>query len=292
MPLLRLTRHAHFADRPDVMAPKLGIIAGGGPLPGQLVDACRRQGRDVFVLALKGHADPAVIGDAPHSWVRMGAAGEAFRLLRANDCKEICMIGPVRRPTLTDLRPDWRAARFFARVGARAMGDDSLLRAVIREIEGEGFLVVGADSVLDDLLVPFGRLGRVEPDEQAEADIRRGVEVARGIGLLDVGQSVVVQQGIVLGVEAVEGTDALLTRCASLGREGPGGVMVKLRKPQQEGRADLPTIGIDTVEGAHRAGLRGIAVTAGGTIIVDRAGTISRADALGLFVVGLKDEQP
>lgn len=271
------------------MAPKIGIIAGGGPLPGKLVEACRKQGREVFVLALTGHADPDVVGSAPHAWVRMGKAGEGFRLLKENGCKEICMIGPVRRPSLADLRPDWRAARFFARVGARALGDDGLLRAVIREIESEGFRVVGADSVLDDLLAPAGRLGALEPDAQAQADIRRGVDVAHGIGVLDVGQSVVVQQGIVLGVEAVEGTDALLARCAGLGRDGPGGVLVKLRKPQQEGRADLPTIGVETVEGAHRAGLRGIAVTAGGTIIVDRPAVIERADALGLFILGIKD---
>lgn len=274
------------------MAAKLGIIAGGGSLPAQLVEACRRDGRPFHVLALKGFADAAWLGaDVPHDWVRMGAAGTAFRKLHDNAVDEVVMAGPVRRPSLLDLRPDARAARFFARVGLRMLGDDGLLRAVIREIEAEGFQVVGVEDVLGaDVLAPVGLYGRVAPDDQALADIRRGLEVARGLGALDVGQGCVVQQGLVLAVEAIEGTDGMLARCGPLRREGPGGVLIKACKPQQERRADLPTIGPDTVEAAHAAGLRGIAVTAGGALVVDRAAVARRADALGVFVIGVADE--
>lgn len=274
------------------MPGRLGIIAGGGGLPAQLADACRRDGRPYFVLALKGFCDPTwLTPDIPHAWVRMGAAGEGFRHLHEAGVTTLVMAGPVRRPGLLDLRPDARAARFFARVGLRMLGDDGLLRAVIREFEGEGFAVVGIEDVLGaDVLAPAGVLGRHAPDDAAWADIRRGLEVARGLGALDVGQGCVVQQGLVLAVEAIEGTDAMLARCADLRREGPGGVLVKARKPQQEQRADLPTIGVATVEAAATAALRGIAVTAGGALIVDRRAVAARADALGLFVVGVADE--
>lgn len=270
----------------------LGIIAGGGELPARLVRACRESGRPFFVLAVEGHADRAAIGpDSPQAWIRMGEAGTGIRKLHEAGCRDIVLAGPVRRPSLTDLRPDWRTARFFARLGFRALGDDGLLKALIHELEGDGFRVVGVDSILTDLRPEAGVLGRCEPDPQARADITRAIVVGRALGALDVGQAVVVQQGIVLGVEAIEGTDALLARCGDLKRSGPGGVLVKLCKPQQETRVDLPTVGPVTVENAAAAGLRGIAMHAGRSILVDRETAIAKADALGLFLVGVRVEE-
>jgi DUF1009 family protein len=264
---------------------KVGIIAGGGSLPGQLAAAIQAQGRDCFVLAIKNSADPETL-PAGAVWLSLGEAGRAFRLLHEHGVSEVVMAGPVRRPTLRDLRPDWRTARFFGRIGLKALGDDGLLRAVIGEFESEGFKVIGADSILGDILAPLGVWGTARPDEQAAADTRRGIEVGQGLGRLDVGQSVVVQQGIVLGVEAVEGTDALLSRCGGLRREGPGGVLVKLCKPQQDRRIDLPTIGVETVKLAAEAGLRGIAVEAGAALVVDLDAVVKAADRAGLFVMG------
>jgi UDP-2,3-diacylglucosamine hydrolase len=161
------------------------------------------------------------------------------------------------------------------------------LTAVIREFEGEGFRVIGADHLLGSALATAGPLGRHLPDAQAEDDIALGFRVVRALGMLDIGQAAVVQQGLVLGVEAIEGTDALIARCAALRREGPGGVLVKAPKPGQERRADLPTIGRRTVEGAAAAGLRGIAVEAGASFVIDRAVVAAAADRAGLFVVGI-----
>ena len=270
------------------MAAKLGILAGSGELPLRLVDACRASGRPVFVLGFAGAADPARFGEVPHAMVRLGAAAEGLRILRENGVEELVMAGPVRRPSLASLMPDWRAMKFFTRIGLRALGDDGLLSAVIKELELEGFRVVGIDSVLGGLLAPKGPLGRLEPDEEARADIARGLEIARALGALDVGQAAVVQQGIVLGVEAVDGTDALVARAGELRREGPGGVLVKVAKPGQERRADLPTIGVKTVEACARAGLRGIAVEAGASLIVDRAAVTAAADRAGIFVLGVE----
>ncbi|MGE5200616.1 MAG: LpxI family protein [Acidobacteriota bacterium] len=270
------------------MAAKLGILAGSGELPLRVIDACRAAGRPVFVLGLSGAADPERFREVPHATIRLGAAAEGLRILRENGVEELVMAGPVRRPSLASLMPDWRAAKFFARIGLRALGDDGLLSAIIKELEIEGFRVVGVDSVLGGLIAPRGSIGRIEPDQQAKLDIARGLEVVRALGTLDVGQAAVVQQGIVLGVEAVDGTDALIARAGELRREGPGGVLVKLAKPGQERRADLPTIGIRTVEACARAGLRGIAVEAGASLIVDRAAVAAAADAAGLFVIGVE----
>lgn len=268
------------------MAGKLGIIAGGGPLPARAIEICRRAKRPVFVLAFEGHTDRETVRDVEHVWTRLGAAGSAVELLHAAGVEELVLVGPIVRPSIAQLRPDLRTMHLLAKIGASALGDDGLLRAIIGVLEAEGFRVIGVDELLRDLLVPEGTLGRHEPDADAEGDIRRGFAVAKALGAVDVGQAVVVQQGLVLGVEAIEGTDALLARVATLRREGPGGVLVKVKKPAQEHRVDLPTIGVATVEHARVAGLRGIAVESGGGLIVEREAVIHAADAAGLFLVG------
>jgi UDP-2,3-diacylglucosamine hydrolase len=274
-----------MADSRD--AGRLGIVAGNGGLPRRLVEACRESGRDVFVLALEGAAEPATIADAPHAWCRVGAAARGLALLRENAVAELVLAGGVRRPSLAALRPDWRAAKFLARVAYRALGDDGLLSAVVAELEREGFRVIGVDQILGSGLAPEGPFGRIRPDAQANADIAHGAHIARALGGLDIGQAVVVQQGLVLGVEAIEGTDELIRRCAKLRREGPGGVLVKLQKPGQEQRADRPVIGPQTAALAAEAGLRGIAVEAGATIVIDRDQVVAAADEAGLFVFGI-----
>jgi DUF1009 family protein len=266
---------------------KLGLVAGGGDLPLRLADAARAAGRPLYVLALEGSAAPALAQSGEHGWVRIGALGEALRMLHAAGVEEVCFAGKVKRPSLRELRPDARGAKFIARVGWRALGDDGMMGALIKELAGEGFRVVGPDAVLGDLLVAEGALGALLPDAQALSDIARGRAVVEALGALDVGQAAVVQQGMVLGVEAIEHTDALLARCGGLRRGGPGGVLVKLAKPGQERRVDLPTIGPSTVVNAHAAGLRGIAIEAGATLVLDRAAVAAEADRLGLFVVAL-----
>lgn len=268
--------------------PALGILAGGGPLPGRVAAAARAAGRAVFLVGLDGYAEPAVLAPFPHAWARLGAAGRILGLLRAQGCRDLVLVGPVRRPSLLDLRPDAEGARLLARIGRAAFGgDDGFLAAIVRVLAEEGFRVLGAHEVLTEAVASRGVLGQHAPDAAALADIARGVAVARALGMVDVGQGCVVQQGIVLAVEAIEGTDAMLARAAGLTRPGPGGVLVKLVKPGQERRADLPTIGPATVRAAAAAGLRGLAVEAGGTLLTDRAGLIEAADAAGLFLLGI-----
>jgi UDP-2,3-diacylglucosamine hydrolase len=278
---------AGIPDRPGEK--RLGIVAGSGGLPRRLVETCRAKGRDIFVLAIEGEAEPETVAGVAHGWCRLGAAAKALDLLRENSVRDLVLAGSIRRPTLTTIRPDWRAAKFFAKVGYRLLGDDGLLSAIAKELEIEGFHLIGAHELLDETAaVPQGPLGRLKPNAEAEADIARGVAIARAIGALDIGQAVVIQQGLVLGVEAIEGTDALLRRCTGLRRAGPGGVLVKVEKPGQEKRVDRPTIGPQTVRLAAEAGLQGIAIEAGTTLLLDRSEVIRAADAAGLFVVGVR----
>lgn len=273
------------------MSPALGIIAGSGPLPAQVARAAEVAGRRVFIIGIEGHAEPAVLAPFPHAFLRFGAAVRILALLKEQGCEDLVLVGPVRRPSFRDLRPDAEGLKLLARIGRAAfMGDDGLLRAVIRVLGEEGFRVIGAHEVMGGLIGRAGLLTKTAPDEQARADIARGVAVCRALGAADVGQGCVVQSGIVLAVEAVEGTDAMLARCGLLAWPGPGGVLVKLVKPGQERRADLPTIGAETVRGALAAGLRGIAFEGGGTLIVDQAATVAVADAAGFFLQGLGPE--
>ncbi len=265
---------------------KLGIIAGGGAWPSRLANACRDQGRDCHVIALKEHCDEAMLTALPHTWVDIGAVGKVLSVLGAEGCAEVVMAGPIERPSLSSVKPDLRGMKLIPKL-LKAGGDDALLRVLVEEFESEGYRVVGIDDIVGGLLASSGALGKHEPDKDALSDIARGVEVARTLGALDVGQAVVVQQGHVLGVEAAEGTDRLLERCGSLRREGNPGVLVKVSKPGQERRTDLPTIGIDTVRAAMEAGLAGIAVEAGHALVVDRSAVGEAADAAGIFIVGI-----
>ncbi len=270
------------------MSGALGILAGGGPFPGQVAAAALAAGRAVFIVGFQDFADPAVIGAFPHAMARLGAAGQILALLRAQQCREVVLVGPVKRPSLLDLRPDGEGVRILARIGKAAFsGDDGFLAAIVRVLGEEGFIVRGAHEFLAGAVAPVGTMGRFAPDDTAWTDIARGVTVVRALGRVDVGQGCVVQQGHVLAVEAAENTDRMLARVRELALPGPGGVLVKLVKPGQERRADMPTIGPRTLAGAAAAGLRGVAVEAGGTLFTDRDVCVAEADRLGLFLVGV-----
>jgi DUF1009 family protein len=275
---------------------KLGLIAGRGPLPVALANHCQSAGRGVFVARLKGMSDP-VLAEFPGIDVGMNELGKLLKALKGADCEAICMVGAVDRPDLTAMVPDFRGLRFLPTVlMASRKGDDALLRALVKEFESEGFVVEGAHEVMGDLTLPAGPLGRHRPDASHQIDIERAMEVARAVGALDVGQGAVACDGLVLAVEAQEGTDAMLRRVAELPeaiRGAPGkarGVLAKAPKPIQDTRVDLPTIGPHTLQRAARAGLAGIAGEAGKVLVLDREDLIRTADELGLFVVGIPAE--
>lgn len=272
----------------------IGLIAGGGVMPLRVADAARRAGRPVFAVLVEGFADPRDFADWPHEVVRLGAIGRMLGLLRRHGARQLVLAGRVTRPSILSLRLDGEGVRLAARAGRRALfgGDDALLTAVLSVLRDEGFEPLGAQQIFAELLIEAGCPTRAQPDAAALEDIRRGITVARQLGVADIGQGCVVQQGLVLTVEAIEGTDAMLARAGDLRRGGPGGVLVKLVKPAQSRLVDLPAIGPDTIRNAAAAGLRGIAVEARrdghvGTIVLDRDATILEADAAGLFLLAM-----
>ncbi|MFY9287922.1 MAG: UDP-2,3-diacylglucosamine diphosphatase LpxI [Alphaproteobacteria bacterium] len=272
---------------PQSAAPKLGIIAGGGAAPRYLIEACQKTGRPFHVVCLEGQADKDLAQDVPHLWLPLGAATKLKELADAEQIKEIVMIGRVRRPSLLEIKPDWLALKVLTKIGMNMLGDDALLRAIGTAMEEEaGVKVIAIQDVFKDLLTPEGQLGSVAIDEEAQKDITRGIDVAKALGRLDVGQSVIVQQGMVLGVEAIEGTDALIKRAAGLKREGTGSILVKIAKPQQDNRYDLPTIGPDTIAAMAEAGVRGVVLEAKRSLLIEREKTIAAADAAGIFIMG------
>lgn len=268
--------------RPPLLAEgKLGIVAGGGTLPLHLIAACRASGRAVFVLAIEGQADEMVTDGVEHRWNRLGAGGAGLNKLHEAGVKDVVFAGRIRKPSLVALRPDRKALSLFAKIaGGFGAGDNALLTAVARAVEAEGFRVVGAEEILSGLLATEGPYGAFTPDAAAQSDIAKGIAAARELGRADKGQAAVVKDGVVLGVEDETGTDALIARCV-------GGVLVKVSKPGQERRIDLPAIGPDTIANAARAGLSGVAVEAGGALVIDRAEVARCADATRIFVVGV-----
>ncbi len=276
-------------------ADPIGIIAGDGDLPALLVKAARARGRGVVVLSFGDSAsgDPALKDDPSfdgvcHIYSRLGAAVGALQRLAQMGVRDIVMAGALKRPSWSEIKPDLATAKVAARLFASALGDDSLLRRLISEIEKMGFRVLPVETFLPALSAPLGVLGGLVPDSQAGRDIARGLDVAAHLGAVDVGQAVVVQQGMVLAVEALEGTAGLLQRCVEYRREGPGGVLVKISKPGQESRVDMPVIGPDTLRQAAGAGLRGVAVEAGRCLIIDQQQTVAVADSEGLFLTGVE----
>ena len=266
---------------------KLGIIAGGGALPRRIADSYDPTGDAVFFIAFEGITDAATIRDRGHAWVKLGQMQATMDHMTGAGVEDVVMAGPIKRPALSSLDLDGRATKFLLRAGVRAFGDDGLLSLLVSEIEKDGLIVVGIDQVLADLLAPLGSIAGPSADAVAMADVERGVAVLTIMGAVDIGQSAAVQEGLVLAVEAVEGTDAMIARAGQLMREGPAPVLVKISKPGQERRADLPTVGPDTVRNAVAAGFRGLALEAGGTLLIDGGEVRRIAGDANFFVLGV-----
>jgi DUF1009 family protein len=283
-----------MGDRvPEISSP-IGLVAGGGALPFAVAESLAARGIEPIFFALKGICDPEKVSRFRHHWISVGQIGKVVRLLRNENCRDLVFIGTLVRPALSEIRLDWGTVRAMKHIlAAFRGGDDHLLSGVGRILERDGFRMVGIKDVAPDLLMPAGCLTRTAPDPSATADIAKGQDVLRALGPFDIGQAVVVIDGHVVGVEGIEGTDALLVRIAQLRAEGrirakPGrGVLVKTPKSGQDLRYDLPTLGPRTIENAATAGLAGVAVAAGNTLVAEPQALVNAADASGLFVVGL-----
>ncbi|HET7849950.1 MAG TPA: UDP-2,3-diacylglucosamine diphosphatase LpxI [Pseudolabrys sp.] len=277
----------------------LAIICGGGNLPFSVADAVIRRGRRVVLFGIRGVADAAKVAGYPHHWNGLGQFGRLQRLLREAGCRDVVFIGALVRPSLRQVRLDFKTLTLLPKIAAAFRGGDNHLLSGIGSIfEQHGFRLVGAHEVAPEILMSEGPLGRIQPADQDLADIETGFAYLRAAGPYDVGQAVVVSGRHVLAVEAIEGTDQMLARVAALRASGlirapaGSGVLVKAPKPAQDRRFDLPSLGPQTIEGAAKAGLAGIAVVAGETIVAEPAQVAATADRRDVFVVGMKAVAP
>jgi hypothetical protein len=279
----------------------IGLFAGRGDLPKKIIDYCHTNKMPLYLVAFEGQTEPALVdfhagqnhqASSNTLWTHYGAVAQILAYLKTNKVTHIVMAGSMQRPSWSQIKLDWKGTQWLAKmglakIGSRGIGDDGLLSQIELLLKQEGFDMMSATDILEDLAATAGVLGKYQPDEMNWQDINRGVKIINQLGGADVAQAVVVQDGLVLGIEAIEGTESLLSRCASLRRDGRGGVLVKMSKPNQSRNIDLPTIGLATINQAKSASLEGIAIEAGTTQILDRDAVIKAADEAGLFLVGI-----
>lgn len=272
----------------------IGIIAGSGVLPFAVAESLKSKNIRPVIFAIRGFCDPSKVEGYKHHWVALGQFGRLAHLIRSEHCRDVVFIGGLVRPALSEIRLDFGTLRVIPAI-AKAMrgGDDHLLTSIGRIFEQNGFRLRGIKDIAPELLVPEGSITRETPSVDALADIAKGRGLLNAIGPFDVGQAVVVIDGHVIAVEDIEGTDGLLSRVARLREAGRvrakagRGVLVKAPKPDQDRRVDLPTLGPKTIDGVVVAGLAGVAIVAGQTLIAEPELTIGQANKAGLFVTGL-----
>jgi len=258
---------------------RLGLIAGSGRLPVLFAEAAARAGLSVVVVAHEGESDPAL---AAAAWVKLGQLGRIVEVLRQAGAGEAVFCGGIRKPRLFDVRPDWLGLKALARM--RSFGDDAALRAIAAVLEEEGVRIVSPLPFVPELVAARGPLGKRKLTGEQRADAAAGLAAARALGAADIGQTVVVKRGVVLAVEAAEGTDACIARGGAMGK---GATVVKARKPQQDDRFDAPAVGPRTVDALVAAGCSALAIEAGAALVLDREEMAAAADGAGIAVEGV-----
>ncbi len=266
---------------------RIGIIAGSGQFPLIFAKTARAKGFSVFVAAYASEADPAIKDYAEAvEWLHLGQLRRLIRFFKKHGVGEAVMVGAIRKTRMfTDVRPDTKAIALIA--GLRHTHDDGLLSAFAGALESEGILIRSATFLLPDLLASKGCWTRRKPSRSQNADIEIGWRIAKEIGRLDVGQCVVAEGGSVLAVEAIDGTDATIRRGGGLG--SGDAVVVKICKPQQDTRFDIPAIGSETIRIMAEAGAGVLAVEAEKAVVFDREEMIALADASGIAIVALDE---
>ncbi len=266
---------------------KIGIIAGGGQFPLLFAEAAKAQGRQVMAAAHKGETWPEIDQVADRvCWVKLGQLGKIISFFNAEQVTEVVLAGTITKTRIfKDVWPDLKGLTLWSRIDIRQ--DDAILRAVAAVLEEEGIRVLPSTLYLPQLLFPKGVLTKKRPSAEQQEDIRFGWRTARAVGALDIGQCVVVRDRSVLAVEAIEGTDAAIRRGGELGHEQA--VVVKVRKPNQDFRFDLPAIGLTTIETMRAAKAAVLAVEAGQALLFDCDEVVRQANLAGIIVVGVEE---
>ena len=267
---------------------KLGIIAAKGNLSKKLIESVHNK-FELFVVALNNETNSDLVQNIDHVWISLGEIGKAVDAMKAAQVDKIVFVGSLQKPDIFSLKLDALGTKLLAKMAKdKFFGDNKLLSVLTDFLEEQDFRVVGVHEILKDLVVEASNFTKVFPNEQDKADIDLAMKVVIQLGKLDVGQATIVQDGVVLGVEAVEGTDRLIKRCGEMKHtSNDSGVLVKLSKPGQELRTDLPTIGIETIKNIHKEGFKGIAIEAHRAIFLDQKEAIKYANEHDMFIVSL-----
>jgi len=266
---------------------KIGIIAGGGQFPLLFIEAARKAGRHVVLVAHKGETDERAADHADSvCWVKLGQLGKVINFFKKEGVTETVFIGPIIKTQIfRDLLPDLKGLSLWNKIDKKQ--DDAILRAIAEALAGEGITVLESTLYLQHLLFPAGVLTKARPNKKQIKDIEFGWMNARAIGRLDIGQCVIVRNCAVVAVEAIEGTDAAILRGGRLAREKV--VVVKVKKPGQDFRFDLPAIGLTTLQTLKSVKGAVLAVEAGQSILFDRKEMIEEANKSGVVVVGVTE---
>ena len=271
----------------EIKIPKLAIIAGNGSIPFYLIEECKKVGREYCLIIIEGHGKELSEKYDPDYIVSLSKMGRAVKYVKNIGIKHILMVGGVKRPSLKNIIPDLWTAKFLTTISSKVSGDNSVLSKLTKALEREGFIIVAPEEVLPNLICPKGTLGKVKPNQQNNEDISTGYRIAKIIGANDIGQSIIIENGLVIAVEAAEGTDRMIKRSLNLKKEKKAGVLIKVIKPMQDKRIDRPVIGIDTIKAVKKAGLDGIALESNEILILNYSDVILYADEEGLFVEGI-----
>lgn len=267
---------------------KLGIIAAKGGLTRKLIEYCRGK-HQFFVVAIKGEADLELIKNEEHIEISVGEIGKAIEAMKAAGVEKIVFVGSLTKPDLLSLKVDIIGAKLLAKITKNKLfGDNNILSTISKFLENYCFEVIGVHEILADLVVTAGIYTKLSPREDEINDIKIANKILDHMAKYDIGQGLVIENKVILAIEAVEGTDEMLKRCSSLKKvNGKAGILVKRAKLGQELRMDLPTIGITTLKNIHEAGLKGVAIQANKTIFLDREKVIEFANNNGLFIMAI-----
>ena len=272
---------------------KVGLIAGDGSFPLEVAKSISQKNKEIFIIAIKGSASKD-IERYPHLWIRIGQIGKAIRALKENNCKELILIGGVKKPNIWLLNPDFGALKlFFKLIVLPIKGDASILKTLLNFLEKDNkFKVVGAEKYISYLLMSKGLIAGEKINEQANIDIDIAVENCKNIGSKDIGQACVVVNGQIIASEDSSGTDKMLRGIISKEiRFHNEGVLVKLAKPIQDRRVDLPAIGMQTIKLAKEIGLCGIAIEEKSSFISNKERVLKFANKNNIFIFGLSNEK-
>lgn len=264
---------------------KIGIIAGKGLLPLRIIEKCIEDNKEFEIFSPQNQIDSQQFENKQIHFFDLGQAQKLLDLLKAKQVNQLVFAGKITRPSLKSLNFDKKAKDFIVKNSLKVFGDEGLFQCLSQEFEREGFKVLAVSDFLDDFIVQKkGVLGDIQPNKDDWADINKGLKIAHKIGSLDIGQAVIIQSSLVLGVEALEGTDELIKRCSDLKREEKNGILIKAGKYKKEKRIDLPTIGLDTIKNLKEAKFHGIVLESKRAIIIDHKMVIDEANKSGIFI--------